>query len=105
MLHQTSTTKAYSSFLQDIADNLSDTEISNLTIGSDKELAFKGAIRRCFNGCTHVLCTRHLKENTNRYLENIVGVPKSDRNTILEAIYEQNGLLEKNRHRHIELQA
>ena len=37
----------------------------------------------------------HLKENTNRYLENIVGVPKSDRNTILDAIYGQNGLLEK----------
>ena len=57
-------------------------------------MAFKGAIRRCFNGCTHVLCTRHLKENTDRYLENIVGVLKSDRNTILDAIYGQNGLLE-----------
>ena len=70
-IHQTSTTKAYSSFLHDIADNLSDTEITNLTIGSDEELACKNAIRRCFNGCTHVLCTRHLKENKSDTLKSL----------------------------------
>ena len=93
-VHQSSTTKAYSSFLHDIADNLTDNEISNLTVGSDEELAFKNAIRRCFSGCTHVLCTRHLRENTNKYLENNVGCPKTERDKILNTIFGEQGLIQ-----------
>ena len=40
-IHQSSTTKAYQSFLHDIADNLTDNNISNLTVRTDEELAFK----------------------------------------------------------------
>jgi len=57
----------------------------------NEELAFKCAIKRCFHGCTHVLCTRHLKENTNRHMENIIGYPKKDRDEIVDAIYGPNG--------------
>jgi hypothetical protein len=94
-IHQSSTTKAYSSFLHDIADNLTDTEIQNLIVGSDEELAFKNAIKRCFHGCTHVLCTRHLKQNVNKYLEDKVGYPITERTEILNSIFGANGLLEK----------
>ena len=76
-----------------IADNLTDKELSQLTIGSDEELAFKGAIKRCLPGCTHVLCTSHLKENTNRHMENVVGYPKTNRDEIISDIYGSNGII------------
>ena len=44
-IHQNSSTKAYQSFLHDIADDLTDNDLSNLTVGSDDELAFKNAIK------------------------------------------------------------
>ena len=94
-IHQSSTTKAYQSFLHDIADNLTDNEIANLTVGTDEELAFKNAIKRCFSGSTHVLCTRHLKENTNRHMQNQIGYPESDRIEINNAIFGKNGIIGK----------
>ena len=94
-IHQSSTTKAYLSFLHDIADNVTDNEIANLTVGTDEELAFKNAIRRCFNGSTHVLCTRHLKENTNRHMQNQIGYPESDRIQINDGIFGENGITTK----------
>ena len=93
-IHQSSTTASYSTFLNSIANNLNDHEISNLVIGSDEELAFKNAIRRNLPGATHVLCTRHLKENSNRHMENIVGYPKKERDHILLLIYGAEGLVE-----------
>ena len=94
-IHQTSTTKAYQSFLHDIADNLTDNEMANLTVGSDEELAFKNAIKRCLIGSTHVLCTRHLKENSNRYLQNQVGYPEADRIKLNDDIFGKNGITSK----------
>ena len=72
-----------------------DNDIANLTVGTDEELAFKNAIKRCFNGSTHVLCTRHLKENTNRHMQNLIGYPESDRIEINNAIFGKNGIIGK----------
>ena len=93
-IHTSSTTKTYSSFLHDIADNLSEEDISKLTIGSDEEYAFKAAIKRCFPGCTHLLCTRHLRQNANRHMEDEVGIPMKDRQEILNTIFGKDGLTE-----------
>lgn len=76
-----------------IADNLTDSEIENLTIGSDEESAFKCAIKRCLPGATHVLCTRHLKQNANKQMEDSVGFPISDRQEILTGIFGENGIV------------
>ena len=91
-IHTSSTTKAYSSFMHDIADNLSDHELEELILGSDEEAAFKSAISRCFSGATHVLCTRHLKQNANRHLEDIVGYPLKERHEIISKIFDKAGL-------------
>lgn len=87
--HTSSTTKAYCQFMHDIADNLTDTELTNLTIGSDEELAFKSAITRCFHGSTHVLCSRHLKQNAEKQMEDQVGYPLIERQVILNNIFGQ----------------
>ena len=72
-IHTSSTTKTYSAFLHQIADNLKDSEIKTLVIGSDAEASFKSAIKRCFPEATHILCTRHLKNNAMQYMEDICG--------------------------------
>ena len=72
-IHTSSTTKTYSAFLHQIADNLKDSEIKTLVIGSDEEASFKSAIKRCFPEATHVLSTRHLKNKAMKYMEDICG--------------------------------
>ena len=91
-LYTSSTTKAYSSFIHDIANNLSDRELEGLIRGSDEEAAFKSAISRCFVESTHVLCMRHLKQNVNRHLEDIVGYPLKERQKIISKIFDKEGL-------------
>ena len=39
-----------------------------------------------------MLCTRHWRQNTDRYLEDEVGYRKPDRSVILKAIYEEDGI-------------
>ena len=90
---QSSTTKAYQSFLHDIAGNLTDNDTTNLKVGTDVELAFKNAIKRCCNSSTHVLCMRHLKENTNRQVQNQIGYPESNRVEVNDATFDKNGII------------
>jgi hypothetical protein len=94
VIHTISSSDAYISFLTHIAVKLSDSEIQSLVIGSDEEYAFKAAIRRCFPGCTHILCTRHLKQNLNKYMEDQVGYPQKDRQQLFDEIFGSNGLIE-----------
>lgn len=66
--------------------------ISNLVIGSDEGQSFRKAIQRSLSGCTHILCTRHLRQNTNKYLEDQVGYPLRERQNIINAIFGETGL-------------
>ena len=91
-INTNSSARTYCSFFPDIADNLSEEEIRNIVIGSDEEIAFTVAIRRSCSGATHTLCTRHLRQNTDRYLEDEVGYRKPDRSVILKAIYKEDGI-------------
>ena len=91
-IHTSSTTKANSAFMHDIADNLSDQELGELVVGSDEKVSFKAAISRCFVGSTHVLCTRQLKQNANKQLEDKVGYPLMDRQAVLSKIFGSDGL-------------
>ena len=91
-LHTNSSAKTYSSFFHDIADNLTQDELCNLVIGSDEEKSFKAAIERCLPGATHTLCTRHLRQNTNKNLEDNVVNHEQQRQQIIAAIYGEDGL-------------
>ena len=74
--------------MRDVADNLTGLDLSYLIFGSDEEAAFKSAISRCFVGSTHVLCTRHLRQNANKNLED----PLKDRQEVLSKIFDKDGL-------------
>ena len=62
-------------------------------IGSDEELAFRASVKKCFHGATHVLCTRHLKANTLKQLDEKCGYPLKDRQSIVQQIFEENGVI------------
>ena len=78
--------------MHDVADNLINLDISYLILGSDEEAAFKSAISRCFVRLTHVLCTRLLRQNANKNLEDQVGYPLKDRQEVLSKIFDKDRL-------------
>ena len=61
-------------------------------IGSDEELALVNAITAAFPDATHVLCTRHLRENDKQKLIDD-SINKQDRNSILDDIFGNDGLV------------
>ena len=69
---------------------MTDNDITNLTVGTDEELAFKNLIKRCFNSSTHVLCTRHLKKIQTNKCKNQIGYPESNG---VDAIFGKNGII------------
>ena len=66
--------------------------VEKIVFGTDEELALVNAIKTVFPTSQHILCTRHLKENTQR---NLLGqnVPEEIRSIIISSIFGQTGLL------------
>ncbi|WAR14744.1 LOW QUALITY PROTEIN: hypothetical protein MAR_004849 [Mya arenaria] len=71
-------------FFSHIASKLSDSELKRLVVGSDDEQALRKSIQRSFPGATHILCTRHLRNNVKDYLCHKIRVRDNDKNKILE---------------------
>ena len=65
----------------------------HLTIGSDDEKAMTKAMQVCFPNSTMLLCIRHLKENTRRYLQRKIGLNDKATGKIIQDIFGNNGLL------------
>lgn len=62
------------SFFSHLQAKLFDTVSTvELRIGSDQELALVKAMKCCFLGATHILCSEHLKDNVSRCLCDKVG--------------------------------
>ena len=72
---------------------LIDTNLTKLVIGTDDEAAMVKGITTAFPESTHILCTRHLRENTNQKLLDDA-VDKTERNEILDKIYGKEGILD-----------
>ncbi|CAB3977879.1 Hypothetical predicted protein [Paramuricea clavata] len=79
------------------------TQISQIVIGSDEEVALLKAIKQCFPAAVQVLCTRHLEENVRRYLTNKVGLDDKSRKTIISKIFGKNRLILCNSSKNFEL--
>ncbi|MES9880449.1 MAG: hypothetical protein ABW185_06150 [Sedimenticola sp.] len=72
---------------------LIDANLNQLVIGSDDERSLVKAIVTAFPESTHVLCTRHLRQNTKQKLTDDA-VSLRQRNDILEKIYGDGGILD-----------
>ena len=90
-IHGHSTEKVFNSFFSQLAAELKNVDTSRLVIGSDEEKAIKNAIAINFPNASHALCTRHLKENTKRHLED-TGVNQQVRQQILDSIFGSRGI-------------
>ena len=55
-------------FFFDLKIKLTDVDTSNLVIGTDDERALVNAIETAFPQSHHILCSRHLRQNTNQKL-------------------------------------
>ena len=66
--------------------------LMKLVIGSDEEQVMVKAITTEFPYSSHVLYTRHLKENTRQHLI-CTGVPLADREVIMQKIYGPDGIV------------
>jgi len=91
-IHDNSDFQSISNFFNHLKVKLSDVTTDQLVLGSDEELALVNAITAAFPDATHVLCTRHLRENAKQKLiDNSIN--KQDRDSILDDIFGNEGLV------------
>ena len=91
-LHDNSDFETYCTFFHHLKMKLIDANLTKLVIGTDDEAAMVKAITTAFPESTHILCTRHLRENTNQKLLDDA-VDKTERKDILDRIYGKDGIL------------
>ena len=100
LLHKEATYKTYKSFLEHVETAL-DLDINNVQLrlsenmifGSDDEKALTKAIDQVFPDATRMLCTKHLRENVQFYLQSKVGTERGQRQAIVNSIFGADGLL------------
>ena len=64
----------------------------DLIISSDDEKGLTKALHAVFNTATHLLCTKHLKDNLTAYMEHKDGVTQKERIKIVQQLFSQDGL-------------
>lgn len=91
-IHDNSDFDTYSTFFNHLSTKLMDTDTTKLVIRSDEELALVNAITKAFPDSNHILCKRHLYQNTKQKLVDDC-IDKESRQTILDLIFGDEGLV------------
>lgn len=91
-IHDNSDFDSYSNFFNHLKTRLGDIDTEDLVVGSDEEQSLVNAITKAFPRSFHVLCTRHLYQNTKQKLLDS-GATKSDRNSMLNNLFGSSGLI------------
>ena len=94
-IHDKSDFESYSIFFSHIKTKLSGIDTSKLVIGTDYERVLVNAITSSFSEPTHILCSRHIRQNINQKLTDAV-VDKSDRNMLLNKMFGEDGIINAN---------
>lgn len=89
-IHDNSDNETYCNFFYHLKIKLSGTDTSRLVFSTDEEKALVIAITTSFPNSDHMLCKRHLYQNTKQKLVDD-SVDKADRQEILDLIYGDNG--------------
>jgi hypothetical protein len=93
-IHDNSDFETYCHFFHHLKMKLYDGQsLSKLVIGSDDERAMVNAVTTAFPESTHILCTRHLRQNCNKKLEDDQ-IGKTDRLDILNRIFGDHGIVD-----------
>ncbi|KAK3104132.1 hypothetical protein FSP39_024650 [Pinctada imbricata] len=91
-IHDNSDFETYSNFFNHLRTKLTDVDKSRLVFGSDEEQAMVNSIMSAFPDSGHILCKRHLYQNTKQKLLDDC-VDKQDRQVILDSIFGKEGLI------------
>lgn len=91
-IHDNSDFESFSNFFNHLRVKLINTNTDRLVFGTDEELALVNAITTAFPESGHILCTRHIRQNVKQKLTDDC-IDKVDRNSFLEDIFEDNGLI------------
>ena len=94
-IHDNSDFESYSIFFSHIKTKLSGIDTSKLVIGTDDERVLVNAITASFSDSTHILCSRHIRQNINQKLTD-AAVDKSDRNMLLNKMFGEDGIINAN---------
>ena len=91
LIHDNSDFDTYSYYFHHLKIKLMDTNLSKLVIGTDDEQELIKAITTIIPEATHVLCTRHLKENARqKWTDDALHM--QDKNDILRKMFGQDGI-------------
>jgi hypothetical protein len=91
-LHGHSDFESFAIFLSHLSACFVDSDSTQLKLGSDEEHALVKAMRFAFPRAQLVTCTRHLKDNAIRYLQDKTGTDVISRNSIISSIFGDEGL-------------
>jgi len=83
--------ETYQRFLSHLRMKLKKIDRSKLVLGTDQEIAMINAFENCFPEATHILCTKHLKDNAREHLRK--SKPQPIVAEILNKIFNDGGLL------------
>ena len=91
-LHDNSDFDTYCHFFHHLKVKLVDTNLKKLVIGSDDERAMVKAITTAFPEATHILCTRHLRQNANQKLVDDA-IDKREKDKIMGMLFGEEGII------------
>lgn len=92
-IHGHSDFETYSYFMSHLSVKLADCNSQQLTLGSDDELAMRKCFRHFFPRATCIVCSRHLKENVIRQLDELMGKNSTIRHTVMNQLFGTTGLV------------
>jgi len=92
-VHGRSDTDTYADFFGHLSGKLMGGDFQALTLGSDDELAMSKCLIHFFPRACIVVCSRHIKENVVRKLDELLGKSSDVRRQLLDALYGSCGLV------------
>jgi len=92
-LHGNSDTETYAFFFDHLSTRLMNCDSHSLTLGSDEESSMRKSMAHAFHGASLVSCTRHLHENMNRKLDNVLGKRTDLRRALINGVFGDSGLV------------
>jgi len=92
-IHSHSDTRTYNQFFGHLSGVLMGCDFQQLHIGSDDEQDMCKSMKHYFSRAHFLTCSRHLKENCTRKIDEMLGSVSRDRRAILEALFGANGLI------------
>jgi hypothetical protein len=89
-VHGHSDVETYGTFFGHLATRFIDCAQTELTLGSDDELAMRKCMSVFFPSASTVVCARHLRENVSRKLDSVIGAKTSMRAELFSSVCDRS---------------